>query len=86
MTLGVRLAPLDARYVRAPKVRPEKLGGNWEDFEPGKLVPAEYLISVDEFAEVELSAGRVLDRADLRTVCDRFKTRAAIVGALRQQH
>ncbi len=82
MTLGVRLAHLDARYARAPRIRPEKLGGNWEEFDSGKLVPAEYLIPVDEFAEVELQAGRVLDRAELRTVCDRFKTKAAITKAL----
>ena len=83
MTVGVRLARLDARYARAPKVRPEKGGGTWEDVETDKLVPAGYLIPVDEFAEVEISGSRVLNRGELRTVCDRFKTKAAIVEALR---
>jgi hypothetical protein len=82
MTLGVRLARLEARYARGPKVRPETAGGNWEDVETSKLVAASYVIPVDEFAEVEIGGGRVLTRLELRTVCDLCKAKAAIVDAL----
>jgi hypothetical protein len=49
-----------------------------------RLAPAEYLIAVDEFAEVELSGLHVLDREELRAVCDHEKTKDAILAALRQ--
>ena len=40
------------------------------------------MIPVDEFAEIEIGGGRVLTRLELRTVCDRYKAKAAIVDAL----
>ena len=41
-----------------------------------------YLIPVDEFVEVELRGLRVLSREELRQVCDREKTKEAILEAL----
>jgi hypothetical protein len=38
---------------------------------------------VEEFAEVELPGLRSLTRQELRAICDREKTREAIVKALR---
>jgi hypothetical protein len=37
---------------------------------------------VDEFAEIDLPGFTVLNREDLRAVCDREQTREAIVAAL----
>jgi hypothetical protein len=70
-------------YARGPKIRAADGTGEWKAVEPYKLASTEYLIPVDEFAEVGIGGGRVLDRAELRAVCDRAKTRAAILEALR---
>ena len=78
-TLGVRLALLNAEYARPPKVRP-KIGGVWEDVKDYQLAPASYMIPVDEFAEFE-SHG-MLTRAEFRTLCDRYKTRAEFLNAI----
>ena len=82
MTIGVRLARLDVRYVKPPSVRPADGSAGWKPLEPHKLYPIEYVIPVDEFAEVEIKGGRVLDRAELRAVCDRMKTKEKIIEAL----
>ncbi len=82
MTIGVRLARLDARYARAPSVRPADGSADWKPVESHKLDSTEYVIPVDEFAEVELKGGRVLDRAELRAACDRLKSKEKIVEAL----
>ncbi len=84
MTIGVRLAALDARYARGPQARPADGSGDWKPVEPYKLLPIEYLIPVDEFAEVELKGGRVLSRAELRAICDRMKTKEKILEALQK--
>ena len=80
-TLGVRLAKLEVSFARPPHVRwnGEK---EWQEVEPERLEPAHYLLAVDEFAEVELPGVRVLPREQLRAVCDRHRTRQAIVTAL----
>jgi hypothetical protein len=83
VTLGVRLARLDTRFERAPKVRPAS-GGEWVDATAAKLGSKEFTITVDEFAEVELKGLRVLNRVELRAICDRHKTKEAIVNALSQ--
>ena len=84
-TLGVRLAPLDASYARAPKVRPKKEGGPWQDVQQYQLGIARCVIPVDEFAEIELDGLKVLTRDEFRKVCNRHKTRKAIVEALAPQ-
>ena len=84
MTIGVRLAALDAGYARAPSIRPADGPADWKPVEPHRLLPVQYLIPVDEFAEVEIRGGRVLTRAELRAVCDRARIKPKIVEALRE--
>ncbi|MHC5537430.1 hypothetical protein ACYOEI_04265, partial [Singulisphaera rosea] len=74
----------EASYARAPRVRPADGSGDWKPVETSALVSAEYVIPVDEFAEVELKGGRVLSRAELRALCDQQKTKEMILGALRK--
>jgi hypothetical protein len=83
-TLGVRLARLEASYARAPRIKPAKGEGEWEEVPAHRLGKSEYLIPVDEFAEVELTGLKVLTRRELREVCDRAKTKEAILQALRR--
>ena len=64
-------------------LKPAQGAWDWQAVESFRLGKADYLIPVDEFAEVELSGSRVLTREELRSVCDREKTREAIVKALR---
>jgi hypothetical protein len=80
--LGVRLARLEAEYARPPKVRPKAQGGPWKEVEGYQLAPSQYVIPVDEFAEIELSGLRTLTRQELRAACDRYKTKEEIVKAL----
>jgi hypothetical protein len=80
--LGVRLAKIDAEYVRPPSLQPVE-GGAWREATDRELEPAHYLIAVDEFAEVELCGNRVLTREEFRAVCDRGKTREKILKLLR---
>ncbi len=80
-TLGVRLSKLEAKYATLPQIKPVK-GGDWKAVEQGKVHPANYLIPVDEFAEIELKGMRVLTREELRAVCDREQTKEAILKAL----
>ena len=84
MTIGVRLTGLDARYARGPQVRPGIGSSDWKPVESYKLIPSEYVIPVDEFAEVEIMGGRVLTRAELRAICDRMKTKEKILEALQK--
>ncbi len=83
-TLGVRLARLEASYARAPRIKPAKGKGEWEEVPAHRLSKSQYLIPVDEFAEVELPGLKVLTRRELREVCDREKTKEAILQALRR--
>ncbi len=84
VTLGVRLTKLEAQYAHPPHLKPAKAAGSWRVVESFRLAPANYLIPVDEFAEVELRGLRVLSREELRAVCDREKTKEAIMQALRK--
>jgi hypothetical protein len=81
-TLGVRLARLDAEYPRPPRVRPKGQGGPWKAVETYQLAPSQYVIPVDEFAEIELPGLRTLTRQELRAACDRYQTKEEIVKAL----
>jgi hypothetical protein len=84
VTLGVRLTKLEAGYARPPQIKPTQGAGDWQVVEASRLEAAHYLIPVDEFAEVELPGLRVLTREELRAICDREKTKEAILQALRQ--
>ena len=84
-TIGVSLTPLHAEYVRPPQIRPAE-GGDWRIVQPDELKSSYEYVAVDEFAEIELDNGRVLNRDELRAICDTHKTRDAIrraLGALR---
>jgi hypothetical protein len=80
MTIGVRLTRLVADYARQPLIKPASGEGDWK--EPKTLGESHYLIAVDEFAEVELPGLRVLNREERRAICDRAKTKEAILRSL----
>lgn len=83
-TLGVRGAKLQASYAHRPRWRPlpkpEAEDAEWQAMDWCDY--ANYVILVDEFSEVELKGLRVLNREELRAVCDREKTKEKIVQAL----
>lgn len=81
-TLGVRLARLEASYVRPPKIRPREEAGEWQDVQPHQLGTSGYYITVDEFAEFEIEGLAGLTRAELRAVCDEHSTKDEILRAL----
>jgi hypothetical protein len=82
VTLGVRLTKLDARFVRAPRLKPAEGEGDWTEVEGWKLRTASHVIPVDEFAEVEVPTLAPPNREELRRLCDEHKTREKIVEAL----
>lgn len=84
VTLGVRLAWLEASYARGPRVRVKGGNGPWEEVPSGRLTDCRYVIAVDEFAEIERSGLTSLTRDELRRVCDKYKTREAILTALQK--
>jgi hypothetical protein len=81
-TMGVRLAKLDVSYARPPKVKPAGGAGEWEELKPHQLGAAEYLIAVDEFAEVEIPAVEPLTRREFRDACNAHRTKPEILRAL----
>ena len=81
-TLGVRLAKLSVSYARPPRIRPVQGSSEWQAVDPGILHDEEYLIAVDDFAEIEIPGLQPLTRQELRDVCDRYKTRPEILPAL----
>lgn len=85
-TLGVRLAKLDVAYARPPYIKPLDGSADWKVLDMSRTAPAHFLIPVDEFAEVEQSGWRTLTRDELRAICDREKTREAIIAALKAKH
>lgn len=80
VTLGVRLCPLTAEYGVPPRIKPAEGEADWQVADP--VEASNYLLAVDEFAEVELKGIRVLTREELRTVADKHQTKEAIVRAL----
>jgi hypothetical protein len=82
VTLGVRLTKLEAQFVRAPRLKPAEGEGEWKEVEGWKLHPADHLIAVDEFAEVEVPTLSPPNREELRKLCDEHKTKEKIVEAL----
>ena len=57
VTCGVRLATLEAGYVKPPSLRPVDGSGDWKPVEGYKLKSGLSSIPVDEFAEVEVKGG-----------------------------
>jgi hypothetical protein len=82
-TLGVRLVRLDASFAVAPRILIGSNKGEWLPVERFNWRTANYLIPVAEFAEVELNGYKMLTRDELKEICDREKTKEAIVKALR---
>ncbi|HEX5106665.1 MAG TPA: hypothetical protein VFV87_22750, partial [Pirellulaceae bacterium] len=82
VTLGVRLTQLDTKFVKAPRIKPASGEGDWQEVEAWKLADAPFLISVDEFAEVEVPTLSPPNREELRKLCDEHKTKEKIVEAL----
>ena len=87
-TLGIRGAKLRAWYAGAPQWRP-KTGivgqgqpAAWETPDPEFFTDANYVLLVDEFAEVTMRGFRTLTREQFRSVCDRHRTKEKIVEAL----
>ncbi len=84
-TLGVRFVKLEASYALPPHLKPKDMENEeWKPAERDALASSHYLIPVDEFAEVELPGVRSLTREQLRVICEREKTKEAILGALRE--
>jgi hypothetical protein len=81
-TIGVRLAKLDVSYAKPPKVKPTEGTGEWEEAKPDQLEAVEYVIAVDEFAEVEIPGLAPLTRKELRDVCNTHNTKSEILQAL----
>ncbi len=82
-TLGIHLSPFEVSYVHPPHQK-LKEGGTWRPVERGRMGDASYLICVDEFAEVEIPGIRPLSREEFRRLCDRGRTKAAILALMRK--
>jgi hypothetical protein len=85
MTLGVRLAKLHVSYAKPPRIRPLNSKDNWQDVEHDQLESVEYVIAVDEFAEVDIPGLQPLSRVEFRDACNAGKTRPAILQRLSQR-
>jgi len=81
-TLGVRLARLNVYWQTPPKIRPQG-ESEWQNVEPSSTKGCQYVIAVDEFAELELNGFRSLNRSEFRAICDEHKTREAICNAVK---
>lgn len=81
-TIGVRLAKLKVSYARPPKIKPAVGTGDWKEVTRHQLESAEYVIAVDEFAEVEIPGLQPLTGKELREMCNAYKSKAEIVEAL----
>jgi hypothetical protein len=84
ITLGVRMASLDAEYVRPPHVK-SKQDREWRQVKDDELEPAHYLIAVDEFAEVAVPGRNVPTREELRRMCAEKRTKENILAELRKE-
>lgn len=80
-TIGVRRTKLEVSYARPPRIKSPE-AAEWTTVEKHLLKPTTYLISVDEFAEVEVPHLRPPNREEFRALCDRYRTKAEIVQAL----
>jgi hypothetical protein len=81
-TLGVRLAKLDVSYAKPPKIKPTEGAGEWEEVSWDLLETGQYVIAVDEFAEVEMPGLQPLTREELRKICNARRTKPEIIKAL----
>jgi hypothetical protein len=82
----IKLAALDPKKAsennKGQRIDPDSpKSRDWQPVEGHTLRDATYLIPVDEFAEIELAGLKSLTREELRTICDREKTKEAILTA-----
>jgi hypothetical protein len=82
VTVGVRLAKLDVAYAKPPRIKPLNDASEWHEVNADQLESVEYIIAVEEFAEVEIPGLQPLTRGEFREVCNTRKTRPEIVRAL----
>lgn len=85
VTLGVRLAKLNARYATSPKIRAAGSSDAWQEPEGIRLGNVVYLIPVDEFVELEISGMRSLSREELRAALPTGETREEVLQSLQSQ-
>ncbi len=81
-TIGVRLAKLDVSYAKPPKIKPSEGTGGWEEVQWDQLEAVQYVIAVDEFAEVEIPGLQPLTREEFRKICNAHRTKPEILQAL----
>ena len=83
VTVGVRLAKLNARFATSPKIRVAGSQEDWQTPEGVKLDTVIYLIPVDEFVELELQGMSSLTRDELRAALPLGKTREEVLKSLK---
>lgn len=83
VTVGVRLAKLNARYATSPKIRVAGSQEEWQEPEGINRTTVVYLIPVDEFVELEISGMQGLTRDELRAAIPPGKTREEVLTALK---
>jgi hypothetical protein len=81
-TIGVRLAKLHVSYRRPPRIKPSTGNAEWKFVEQWQLGDADYVIAVDDFAEIEIPGLAPLTRQEFRQACNAYKTKDAIIEAL----
>ena len=81
-TIGVRLAKLDVSYARPPRVMLNAGATDWQELKPDQLEAVEYIIAVDDFAEVETPGLQPLTRQEFRDACNAKKAKPEILQAL----
>ena len=80
--LGVRLAPLQARFETPPSIRLMNSSEDWQQVPGDQLESANWTIAVDEYLEVEVPALVPPTREQFRRLCDQYRTKAEIRKAL----
>ena len=76
------MAKLDVAYAKPPRIKPLNDASEWHEVNAYQLESVEYIIAVEEFAEVEIPGLQPLTRGEFREICDTRKTRPGILKAL----
>ena len=77
LNLGVRKVPLEVAFAVTPR-----LAETGERLRCDRFDPARYWLLVQEFAQVQVPGNHTLTRDELRALCNREKTKDAIIKAL----
>lgn len=81
-TLGVHAARLNAHYARAPQWRTPPAKDKASQWESAETSGGNWIILVDDFAEIESRRPRAPTRDEFRAIVDRETTREKVVVAL----